>query len=329
LKIAAPKTATNHIRNPCRLFLQMKTSFYIILLAISSTLYGQRFEYVYKNPIDSSFNCYLKIFPETDSFKGLIIRDYSSLPDASKASPYQIVKLSLQAGMMTLVTNTSTQFPELFTSDSTIRLLDEMVREVVNQHNIPNDCIFIGGISSSGTRALRYAQYCAEGKSKIKIRGVFVVDSPLDLERFYNSGYYHKKNFSEGMLREANLMLPLFDSLFGGSPKEHYESYKNASVYSHTDSLGGNAPLLKNTDILIFHEPDIDWWIKERGCSYYDINSYDLVAFTVFMKKLGNQNIELRTTTGKGFDRNGNRKPHSWTIVDEEYLVNWILERIN
>lgn len=307
----------------------MKTILLIIIIGISSAVYGQSFEYVYKNPTDSSFNCYLKIFPETDSIKGLIIRDFSSLPEATEDSPYQIVNLSSKAGMMTLVTNTSKQFPELFTSDSTIKLLDEMVQEVVNEHNIPKENIFIGGISSSGTRALRYAQYCEEGKSNIKIRGVFVVDSPLDLERFYNSAFYHKKNFTDGMLWEANIMIPLFDSLFGGSPQEHYEAYRSSSVFSHTDSLGGNALLLKNIDILIFHEPDIDWWINERGCSYYDINSYDLVALTVLLKKLGNQNVELITTTEKGFDRHGNRKPHSWTIVNEDYLVDWIVRRIN
>ena len=145
----------------------MKTILQIIILGISSFVHGQSFEYVYKNPTDSTVNCYLKIFPETDSIKGLIIRDYSNLPDVSKESPYQIVKLSTQSGMMTLVTNTSKQFPELFTSDSTVKLLDEIVQEVVNQHNIPRKNIFIGGISSSGTRALRYAQYCAEGKSNI------------------------------------------------------------------------------------------------------------------------------------------------------------------
>lgn len=312
----------------------MKTKIQIVLLLFGlvettgNSAIAQNHEYVYKNPSDSSFNCYLKIFPKTDSIKGLIIRDYSNLPNISKKSPYQFWELSKQAGMMTLITNTSKQFPELFTSDSVLKILDDMVQEVVSQHKIPRNNIFIGGISSSGTRALRYAQYCAAGKSTIKIRGVFVVDSPLDLERFYNSAFQHKKNFSGGMLWEANIMLPLFNSLFGGNPQEKLNAYRNSSVFSHSDSLGGNAPLLSNTGIVIFHEPDIDWWVNERGCSYYDINSYDLVAFAVLMKKLGNQQVDLITTTGKGFDRKGNRKPHSWTIVDENYLINWILSRM-
>jgi hypothetical protein len=308
--------------------LKMKIVLTILLMSICCTSFGQQHEYVYRNPSNSSFNCYLKLLPESDTIRGLIVRDYSRLFDVTEKSPYRFTDLALEAGFMVLITNTSNQFPELFTSDSTMRLLDEIIQEVVMEHEVPGDNIFIGGMSSSGTRALRFAQYCAQGKSQTKIRGVFVVDSPLDLERFYNSAFYHRKNFSGGMLSEANLILPHFDSLFGGSPKEYYNAYKNSSVFTQSDSLGGNASFLQNTNIIIFHEPDINWWIAERGCSYYDINSYDLAAFTLFLGKLGNTNVELITTTGKGFDTNGNRKPHSWSIVDEEYLLSWILKRL-
>lgn len=130
------------------------------------------------------------------------------------------------------------------------------------------------------------------------------------------------------MLWEANFMLPLFDSLFNGSPDEQPEAYREASVFSHADSLGGNAQYLKKLDIILFHEPDINWWIEERGASYFDLNSYDLAAFTLCLRSLGNKNIELHSSSGKGFDGQGNRKPHSWTIVDEAYLVEWMMRRI-
>ncbi|MEM9023265.1 MAG: hypothetical protein AAGB22_05970 [Bacteroidota bacterium] len=308
--------------------MRLKPLLPLLLLCIGTSAFGQEFEYVYRNPADSTCNSYLKIFP-TDTVKGLIIRDYSTLPDASRPSPYRFTGLSAEAGMLTLITNTSPQFPELFTHDSTLQLLDAMVHEVIRAHAIPAENIFIGGISASGTRALRYAQYCAAGKSDIRIRGVFAVDSLLDLERFYLSASRHQHNFKAGMLEEAALILPLFDRLFGGSPKAQGAAYQNASVFSHTDSLGGNAHLLKDTDVLLFHEPDIDWWMQERGCSYADINSYDLAAFAVLLKQLGNPHLEVITTTGKGFDRQGSINPHSWTIVDEDYLISWILKRTN
>lgn len=301
----------------------------IFLLLFGLAGFGQPYEYVYKNPADSTFSCYLKIFPKTEDIKGLIIRDFTKLPDTVKKSPYRFTELSAEAGFMTVITNTSKQFPELYTADSTMKLLDDIIHEVIKQHDIPEENIFIGGISASGTRAMRFAQYCAKGKSDIKIRGVFAVDSPLDLARFYNSSFHHKKNFTDGMLWEANWMLPLFDSLFGGGPDEFYNRYKSASVFTHQDSVGGNAQVLKNTDIILFHEPDIDWWLKERGAGYFDINSFDLAAFTIQLQRLGNENVELITTTEKGYDKQGHRKPHSWSIVDEGYLIEWIIRRTN
>ncbi|UTW63498.1 hypothetical protein KFE98_04920 [bacterium SCSIO 12741] len=297
-----------------------------LLIILNLNAHSQRFEYVYRNPSDSSHNCYLKVIPNTKEMKGLIVRDYSNLPDVTKSSPYGFLDLCTQAGYMTLYTNTSTQFPELFTQDSTMALLDQIIHEVLEDHQIPKGSLFLGGISASGSRALRFAEYCASGKSDLKISGVFAVDSPLDLTRFYNSAKNHRSNFKEGMLWEADWMLPLFQKLFNGSPDEFPMAYQDASVFSANDSLGGQAFKLKSTPIILFHEPDIDWWLNERGATYYDFNSYDLAGFTLCLQQLGNTDITLITTTGKGFDRKGNRNCHSWTIVDEELLVNWIVD---
>ena len=287
----------------------------------------ERYEYVYRNPSDSTFNCYLKHYPEGE-IKGLVVRDYTNLYDASTKSPYAFLGHCLDQGLMVLVTNTSTIFPELFASDQVMLRLDSMIQKVVIEHSIPEENIFIGGISASGARALRFAEFSAQGKSKTKINGVFAVDSPLDLERFYKSARDHKHNFKAGMLWEAEYMVPYFDSLFGGSPEMYPEAYVNASVFSEQDSLGGNAQYLKNTSIMMFHEPDMDWWINERGASYFDINSYDLARLNVLLNRLGNSDVTLITSTGLGFNRKGERNCHSWTIVDELMLVDWMVERL-
>lgn len=305
----------------------MKLILLFLFLLTSIDLYSFEYEYVYRNNNDSTTNCYLKIYPTTDEIKGIVVRDFTNLPDMTRKSYYNFLELSSEAGYLTLITNTSKQYPELYTSDSVMQLLDEMIHEVLIAEQLPADNIFIGGISASGTRALRYAQYCNRGKSDIKPKGVFVVDSPLDLGRFHNSAIKHKDNFSGGMLTEANWMIPYFNKLFGGTPSDVPEKYINGSVFSHPDSLNYNASTLKNTSIILYHEPDIDWWIEERGASYYDINSFDIAAFTIFQKKIGNNDIELVTTSGKGYDKKGKRKPHSWSIVDEKYLLNWIIER--
>ena len=307
----------------------MTTRLILLCLWLAQAAFGQSYEYGYQNPLDSSFNCYLKVIPETDSIKGLVVRDYSRLPNASKPSPYRLTQYCTEAGLLVLYTNTSPDFPELFATTAPMKRLEAIILKVVKEHQIPKEHIFMGGLSAGGTRALRFAQYCIQEQSPIQIKGVFAVDAPLDLERFYYSAARHQANFKAGMLEEAQMMVPFFHQLFGGSPAERYEAYKNAAVFTQSAPEGGQAGLLRPTNILLFHEPDIDWWLEERGATYYDINSYDLAAFALQLKQLGHKQVQLITTSGKGFDRQGNRNCHSWSIVDERLLTDWMLEQLD
>ena len=307
-----------------------RRSLFLLCCFIVLDISAQTFEYVYRNAQDSGVNCYATVVPKTKNIKGIMVRDYSALPDFSTKSRYNYQKLALKEGIMVLYTVTSKFFPEMYYSDSCTALLDEIVNEVLVKYKIPKENIFVGGISASGTRALRYAQYCEQGKSKygLKVKGVFAVDPPLDMERFYYSAKNHMGNFKAGMLSEAKLMVKVFPQRLGGTPAEVPEVYRNASVFSATDSAGGNAKHYKDVSILLYHEPDMDWWINERGCSYYDINSYDIVGFVNCQKLMGSTKVELVATTGKGFDWEGKRNCHSWTIVDEKYLVKWMVAKL-
>ncbi|MDX6747060.1 hypothetical protein SHK09_09685 [Polaribacter sp. PL03] len=42
--------------------------------------------------------------------------------------------------------------------------------------------------------------------------------------------------------------------------------------------------------------------------------------------EFGGDNIKLINTKNRGYRANGERHPHSWSIVDEKDLINWILE---
>ncbi len=295
-------------------------------ILFSIAVNAQDFEYVYRNPQDSSTNAYLVVLPQ-GPIRGMVVRDYTTLPSMQRESPYQYPKLCSEAGLLCLYTDTSTEFPELFIEDSSMFVLEHIMREVITKYKVPEQNIFIGGISASGARALRFAEYCLRSNSALEIRGVFAVDAPLDLARFYYSASNHRESFKEGMRWEADFMIPKFEEWFGGGPDSLYQAYKMGSVFSHLDSLGGNAHYLKQTDLILFHEPDIDWWLNERGASYYDINSFDLVAFTQKLRDLGNEEVQLITTSGKGFNPAGERNCHSWTIVDEKLLVDWMLDR--
>jgi hypothetical protein len=309
----------------------MKAVFLLIFVFILGPSCAQKIEYTFRNPNDSSYNCYVTVVPENTEIKGLIVRDFSRLPvlPTSKVYPYKWRDLALTQGFMVVYTVSSRYFPELYYDDLPLAILDSMVFEVVERFNLPEKNVFIGGISASGTRALKYAQYCNQGKSQfdMHINGVFAVDSPLDNERFYSSAFSHQQNFKEGMKSEAEMMLRVYPERLG-FPEENRERYRNASVFSHTSEDGGNARLLLTTSILLIHEPDIEWWVSERGATYFDINSFDIAGMYNYLKLINHSDIELITTSGLGFDRQGKRNCHSWTIVDEPYLTQWMKSRL-
>lgn len=296
----------------------------LLLFLIPSFNFAQEYEYVYRNIADSSHNSYLIVFP-IGEVRGLVVRDYTNLPDTTKSSPYKFTKLCSEQGLMTLYTNTSTFFPELFVKEEPMEMLLEMINEVVERFDIPKENLFIGGLSASGSRALRFAEYCQEQQTSLQIRGVFAVDSPLDLARFYQSAHENKDAFKAGMKEEAIMMQRVFKELF---PNATPQDFAEASVFTHKDPKGGNAQWLHSTSIILFTEPDMDWWKEKRGATYFDINSYDFSAFFLKLSELKNKDITLITTTGKGLDRQGNPNPHSWSIVDEEVLLTWVLERL-
>ncbi len=66
----------------------MKYALLLVLFVFGSHLsaFAESYEYVYRNNSDSTVNCYLKVIPDTDNIKGLVIRDFSSLPDISKVA---------------------------------------------------------------------------------------------------------------------------------------------------------------------------------------------------------------------------------------------------
>lgn len=309
----------------------MKKLFLLLLTCIFYLFTSaQNHEYVINNPGDSTYNCYLKVIPEGE-IKGLLVRDYSKLPDITKKSPYKWEELALSNGLMVLYTSTTKTYPELYLYNGPMDLLDNLINEVVVKHNIPKDKIVIGGMSSSGTRAVRYTQYCEQGKSKngIKIAGVFGVDPPLDNERFYQSSkQIIDKGLGKGHQEEAKLMLEFYKKNIGTGFRKRRTKRKFiiTSAYTDSDKEGGNAKYLKDVPVRLYHEPDIDWWLKERNESYIHTNSPDIVGLINTLQVMGNKQAELITTTGKGYLRDGTRHPHSWTIVDEPDLINWIMQ---
>ena len=53
---------------------------------------------------------------------------------------------------------------------------------------------------------------------------------------------------------------------------------------------------------------------------------FTLKNYQKLKTEFGNKNIELIKTENKGYRANGERHPHSWAIVNEKDLINWMTE---
>jgi hypothetical protein len=120
------------------------------------------------------------------------------------------------------------------------------------------------------------------------------------------------------------MILNTLRAALGGAPDEVPEAYRRNSPLVASLPDGGNARLLRSTPVRLYTEPDVDWWITQRNLDLYDMHVLDHAAFTNVLRIAGNPDAELITTSGKGFRPNGLRHPHSWSIVDEAELAEWI-----
>jgi antitoxin component YwqK of YwqJK toxin-antitoxin module len=114
-----------------------------------------------------------------------------------------------------------------------------------------------------------------------------------------------------------------------GNPVQAQKQYIYYSCYSHSQTDGGNAKFLKDTPVRIYDDVDPNWWMTNRDVDMYDMNALDQSAMILFLNDAGNKNAEFINAYGKGYRIEGNRHPHSWSIVEPNDTINWITKYIN
>ena len=212
---------------------------------------------------------------------------------------------------------------DTFYLDSTSQnILSSIIIEVVSKYNLQNKPFIIGGFSLGASGAVKYAERALQAESKLPNPAMlFGIDPPLDLERMLISiDKAIVRNSSEASVKEAKFIKEKMKDLFGKSNEE----LRKYSAYTYTDNTNKHIASLKNIPVRLYTEPDINWQIENRARDFYDLNSSDCSAMINDLRILGNKQAELIVTSGKGYRINGTRNPHSWSIVDEKELMNWI-----
>lgn len=288
---------------------------------------GQRIETVYLSPKDSTTNLYIAVFPEKEP-----VTSYLILLDAFRSSPKDVLiqtELPKQAaanGILTIIPRLKTGSSSIGSDSLSQESLKEIIENVAIRYQLKGKDLFIGGFSIGGTCALKYTELSVQKSYPFIPKAVFAISSPLDWERYYHAAQrIVRLSEPEKVNQEVLYMIGRLEQEMKGTPATALKNYYHHSPYSYSDTTQTAIKYLINTPVMLISEPDIQWWLKERGYDNYYNNTTDHTAIINELQRMGNNNAILVTTTDKGYRKPDNtRHPHSWSIADPETIISWL-----
>ena len=215
--------------------------------------------------------------------------------------------------------------PKLYLDETVKDRVNQVVQEMKEEYNVPEDQFVVGGFSAGGTISMRYAEYCHEPDSDAPIRpkGGFSVDSPIDLIDIWN--YFQReidKGFSEAGVGEARFVSEIMEREIG-TPTSSPETYARYTPFDVSSKGPGNEHHLKGTAVRVYHDVDIVWQLQNRRRSLFDSNALAASELINRLLLMGNEQAEFMLARQPGYRSAGFRHPHSWSIVDEVELIQW------
>lgn len=287
-------------------------------------------EMAYLDAKDSTANRYLALIPETRPWKGFLflIPGFGESPQAVMQQT-DLPVLAAQKGILTIVPTFKTGVTAFSVDSLTQASLREMLELVSQKYALQNSAFYIGGFSIGGSCALRYAEWASQANLPHQPKAVFAIDAPLDFERFYQ---YCKRHIRLSVLTppgsEAVFMKKRLEELMGGPPETALPNYYEYSPYAFSDTSQTAIRRLLQTPVRLYTEPDVEWWLQERGNDLFGMNALDASCMINELTRLGNKNAQLIATQNKGYRNPDKRRhPHSWSISDAADLIDWLLSR--
>jgi hypothetical protein len=288
-------------------------------------VYNPKMEKVFLDEKDTTKYCYTILYPPKLPWTGYIflIPGFGETAENVLQQTDLPNKLALN-GILTIIPTFQDGVLSFGVDRLSQQTFDRILKDVTSKHQLIDKKFYVGGFSIGGSCAIKYAENAA-----IKPTAVFAIDPPLDLERFYKSAKRDIRLSKEGEANEEYVyMIDRLEKETGGNPTTHLAEYYKISPYSFSDTTQTEIIKLLNIPLRIYTEPDINWWLKERGADFSSINATECSAMINELNRLGNQNAALLTTQNKGYRKPDNRRhPHSWSIVDNDELIKWLLKQ--
>jgi hypothetical protein len=265
-----------------------------------------------------------ELYTPTDQVNAVLIL-FGGYPEKAEdiKREFQILDIAKENNIAVLLSNFN---QKLWLEEQEKHALAKRLQQILVVHQVPTDNIYMGGFSSGGVISLLLSDFIA-GRAQYHIapKGVFIVDSPIDLVALYETSEKNvEREFSEVSVQESSWLL---DFLGGhlGDPKDDIENYERMSVFTWRTGNTTNLENLKETKIRLYTEPDTLWWKSNRMNEYEETNAFYIKELAENLTNKGFRSVEYIPTSDKGYRANGERHPHSWAIVDKADLMNWML----
>lgn len=267
---------------------------------------------------------YTLMLPEDNEIKGVLIFLEDSKYDKKNRSSKQMYTQASEKNFAVL--SVSTEIPlDFYFSKSSMISTHNLIREVFDKHNLPNENIFFLGASLVGHRAMRYIKFMKESdfKFQLKIKGIVACNFTMDFTRKW---YQHKRDIRLNRidLWEPTFINYLLETHLEGTPKTNPENYHNFSSYSYFDEKNENIKFYKDYAVRAYIEPAIKYKLTKQLRTLYENNSIDIVSFLAELNLAGNENTEL-IVLQPGDNPSTNKNTQStWNAINKEELMDWI-----
>ncbi len=266
---------------------------------------------------------YELISPSKNSKAVLVL--FGGYPEspADVKEQFKILPIAKKNNVAVLIMNYN---QKLYLSEEEKLQLANQLRGVLSAHKLPVENLFIGGFSSGGNVSLLLGAYLSEHTNLgIKPKGVFIADSPIDLSALYFTSEKNiERNFSEVSVQESTWIIKTLGEQFG-DPNVDISKYEQYSVFTSKTSNIKNLEGLKNIKLRLYTEPDTLWWKENRMADYDQMNAYYIKKLSETLDAHNFKDVQYIETKNRGYRANGERHPHSWAIIDEMKLMQWIL----
>ncbi|HNU57989.1 MAG TPA: hypothetical protein PKN30_15470, partial [Flavobacteriales bacterium] len=221
----------------------------------------------------------------------LILFPCFSCDAANTRSESPIADTAVANGIVVLLMNFN---QHILMSEAEKREVLDTIAAAVKAHGVDATNTFIGGFSSGGNVSVLLAKELVHApRPGIGLKGVFAVDSPLDLVHLYECSLRDlaKTTFPE-YKGEARYLIAFLDSTLG-SPTDSLANYERAAPL--LNSSASVAPL-KDLPIRFYTEPDTAWWRTNRDDSYEELNAFAMKRIHDTLVAVGNARAEYITT---------------------------------